>query len=112
MASGQSTVDFILEQIADAGEVSARKMFGEYGLYCDGRVVGLICDDTLFVKPTVAGDAFAPGVERAPPYPGAKPYLMIDADRLEDADWLADLVRRTTAELPLPKPKPKSKVRK
>jgi len=112
VASSQSTVDFVLEQIAGAGEVSARKMFGEYGVYCDGRIVGLICDDTFFVKPTSAGEAFAPGLERGPPYPGAKLYLRIDADRLEDADWLADLVRRTTAELPLPKPKPKSKARK
>ena len=109
MASSQSTVDFVLEQIAGAGEVLARKMFGEYGVYCDGRIVGLICDDTFFVKPTAAGEAFAPALERGPPYPGANLYLMIDADRLEDADWLADLVRRTTAELPLPKPKSKAR---
>jgi|SRR6185312_12564096 len=110
MASSQSTVDFVLEQIAAAGEVSARKMFGEYGVYCDGRIVGLICDDSFFVKPTKAGEAFAPDLEQAPPYPGAKPYIRIDAGRLEDADWLADLVRRTAAELPLPKPrKPKKR---
>ena len=32
MASQQSTVDYILEQIAAAGDVSARKMFGTYSV--------------------------------------------------------------------------------
>jgi DNA transformation protein len=37
MSSQQSTVDFILDQISAAGDVSAKKMFGEYGLYCNGK---------------------------------------------------------------------------
>jgi DNA transformation protein len=41
MASQQSCVDFILEQIAEAGVVSAKKMFGEYGIYCDEKIVAL-----------------------------------------------------------------------
>lgn len=57
MASSQGTVDFIVEQTAAAGTVSARKMFGEYGIYCDGRIVALVCDDRLFVKPTPEGRA-------------------------------------------------------
>lgn len=61
MASQQSTVDFILEQIAAAGSVSAKKMFGEYGIYCDGKMVALVCDDQLFIKPTLAGKAFIGG---------------------------------------------------
>lgn len=39
-------------------------------------------------------------------YPGAKPRLLIDADRWEDQDALSGLVRATAAELPTPKPKP------
>ena len=55
MATRQSTVDYILDQLASAGSISARKMFGQYALYCDGKVVGLVCDDTLYVKITEAG---------------------------------------------------------
>lgn len=105
MASSQRTVDYIIGQIEGAGVVSARKMFGEYGLYCDGRMVALICDDRLFVKPTTTGRAFAGSLPEASPYKGAKPYLLIDCDRWDDADWLTELIRRSTAELPLPKPK-------
>jgi len=105
MASRQSTVDYVLEQITSAGTVSARKMFGEYGIYCDGRMVALICDDLFFVKPTVAGRNFAAGCEEAPPYGSAKPCLLISEDRLEDSEWVSELVRLTTQEIPLPKPK-------
>ena len=105
MATSQRTVDFLLEQIAGAGDVSARKMFGEYGLYCDGRIVALVCNDQLFVKPTEGGRAFIGIPDEAPPYPGAKPSYRIDADRWDDGDWLARLIAVSTAELPLPKPK-------
>lgn len=111
MASSRSTVDYMLEQMAGAGHVTARGMFGEYGVYCDGKVVALICHDQLFVKPTEAGRAFAGAIAEGPAYPGAKPSLMIDADRLEDADWLTELVRVTAAALPAPKPKPARKGR-
>ncbi len=102
MASSQGTVDFLLDQLAAAGEVSARKMFGEYGLYCDGRLVGSICDDQLYLKPTAVGRARVGCVVEASPYPGAKPCLLIPGDRWEDAHWLADIVRATAAALPAP----------
>jgi TfoX/Sxy family transcriptional regulator of competence genes len=65
MASSQGTVDFIVEQIAAVGTVSARKMFGEYGIYCDGRMVALVCDDRLFVKPTPDGRAYLGACDEA-----------------------------------------------
>lgn len=100
MASQQSIVDFILEQAA--GPVSARKMFGEYGLYHDDRMVALVCDDRLFVKPTAAGRAHVGEAAEGAPYPGAKPHLLIAAERWEDGAWLLDLFRLTAAALPAP----------
>ncbi|HHS82096.1 MAG TPA: competence protein TfoX, partial [Devosia sp.] len=43
MASSQEFVDFVVEQMGGAGTISARKMFGEYGVYCDGKLIGLVC---------------------------------------------------------------------
>jgi TfoX/Sxy family transcriptional regulator of competence genes len=105
MASKQSTIDFILEQIANAGAVSAKKMFGEYGVYCDEKIVALVCDDQLFVKPTSAGKAFVGEFEEGSPYPGAKPYLLISGDKWEESEWLTHLIKISAAELPLPKKK-------
>jgi TfoX/Sxy family transcriptional regulator of competence genes len=107
MASRQSTVDFIVEQVADAGIVSAKKMFGEYGLFCDGRMVALICDDQLFVKTTQGGRAYIGEVTEVSPYEGAKPCFLISGDQWEDSDWLSKLIQISTAELPLPKQKSK-----
>ncbi len=105
MSSSQTTVDFIVEQAADAGVVTARKMFGEYGIYCGGKLVALVCDDQLFVKPTSASRAFVGDVVEASPYPGAKSSLLVSAMKWDDAEWLSELIRITAAELPVPRPK-------
>ena len=103
MATQQRTIDFIVEQAGGSGAVSARKMFGEYGLYHEGKLVALVCDDQLYVKPTAAGRAYLGGAVEAPPYPGAKPSLLIPGERWDDADWLSGLIRATATDLPTPK---------
>ena len=105
MASQQKTIDYLMEQSAEAGSMTAKKMFGEYALYCDTKVVAFVCDDQLFIKPTEAGRDYLGEVTEAEAYPGSKMYFLIDGDRWDDADWLAGLVRTTAAALPLPKPK-------
>lgn len=107
MGSKQSSVDFILDQIAQAGEVSARKMFGEYGIYCNSKVVALFCDEQLFVKPTESGKAFIGNFSEGFPYPGAKPWLLVSGENWDDAEWLSKLIRITANALPVPKEKKK-----
>jgi TfoX/Sxy family transcriptional regulator of competence genes len=104
MASDLSFAEYVREQLSGAGQVSFKKMFGEYAIYCDGKVVALIADNQLFVKPTVAGRASLGKVTEAPPYPGAKPYFLVDA-LLDDPTALVALIRLTANELPAPKPK-------
>ncbi|MDH3747178.1 MAG: TfoX/Sxy family protein [Gammaproteobacteria bacterium] len=108
MASDPDFVQFVADQIDDRCQVTYRKVFGEYVLYSIGKVVALICDDQLFVKPTNAGRSFIGDVVEAPPYPGAKPSFLIQ-DKIEDGEWLTDLISLTEAELPKPKPKAKKK---
>lgn len=109
MTTQDSTVQYILDQLSGVSGISARKMFGEYGLSCGGKAVGVICYDQLFIKVTPIGQAMADGAEEVPPYRGAKPSLLIDAERWDDADWLANLVRATADALPPPKPKRRKK---
>lgn len=105
MSSKQSTIDFILDQITDTGMVHAKKMFGEYAIYFHEKVVALVCDDQLFLKTTTAGKAFINNYIEGIPYPGAKPYLLISGDLLEESEWLTHLIRLTASELPEPKKK-------
>ena len=108
MSSDLGFVEFVVEQIENAGEISYKKMFGEYALYSDGKIMALVCDDQLFIKPTKAGRAYIKNLVEAPPYPGAKPYFLIDSE-LENSDWISNLIRITVKELPVPKPKSKKK---
>ena len=111
MATSQGTVDYLLEQAASAGDLSARKMFGEYALYCDGKVVALVCDDQLFIKPTGPGRELLDHVTEAPPYPGAKGYFAIPGEDWEDPETLGALIRVTADALPTPPPKKPRKPR-
>jgi DNA transformation protein and related proteins len=106
MATKQSTIDFILDQLASLDNVRARKMFGEYALYCDNKVVGLVCDDTLYIKITEPGKKFVGKYyQEGYAYAGAKISMMFDGDLIEDREWLSELIRITADSLPHPKPK-------
>ena len=106
MSTSQGTIDFLLDQLSGLAGVHARKMFGEYALYCGDKVVALVCDNQLFVKLTPPGKALVgPSYQEGEAYPGAKPSILIGADLIEDDERLCELVRITAAALPPPKPK-------
>ncbi len=110
MSTKQETVDYILDQLASVRGVSARKMFGEYALYNDGKVVGLVCDDTLYIKITEEGKEFVGEYyTEGYAYKGAKTTMVIDGDRIEDREWLSELIEITAMHLPMPKKKTKQK---
>jgi TfoX/Sxy family transcriptional regulator of competence genes len=104
MASDPGFVEFICEQLREVGRVSHRKLFGEYAIYLGNKVIALVCDDQFFLKPTEAGRALLGTPAEAPPYPGAKPYFVID-EFIDDAEFLTTLFRATEGEVPEPKPK-------
>ena len=103
MASNPTFVAYITEQCSGAGDILAKKMFGDYGLYCDGLFFGIISDNGFYVKPTDAGRKVLKLEDPRPPYEGAKPYFYIED--VDDRDYLSLLVRETCKELPPPKPK-------
>ena len=108
MASTKEFVLYLIEQMESAGQVTYKSMFGEYGLYLDTKLFGVVCDNMLYIKPTEAGRVFIGNVTEAPPYPGAKPSFLIE-EKIEDREWISNLVRLTTHELPEPKPKKPNK---
>lgn len=103
MASRPEFVQYVADQLAAAGEITYRKMFGEYGMYCDGKIFALICDDQLFVKITETGKDMAPKLVTASPYEGSKPYFLIED--IDNREFLTEFVVETCKELPMPKPK-------
>ena len=110
MASNPDFVQYITDQCAKAGEITTRKMFGDYAIYCNGKIFGLISDNGFYIKPTEAGRQLLRSEDLRPPYEGAKPYFFIED--IDDHEYLATLVKATCTELPDPKPKQKSKKKK
>jgi hypothetical protein len=108
VATGKDFVEYVLSQTAGGAEVSYRKMFGEYMVYCDGKPAFLVCDGTVFVKRLdEVAELFAlHGVEpeTGEPYAGAKPHYILDIDDRELASGMAALLAKI-----LPPPKPKAK---
>jgi len=45
MASDINFVEFIVDQMGSAGNISQKKMFGEHDVHCDGKVEALISED-------------------------------------------------------------------
>lgn len=97
MASHPDYVAYVVEQLRDAGSVRARKMFGEYGLFCDGTFFGVICDDQLFIKITPQGQMAFPDLPKAPPYEGAKDSFVVED--VDDPTMAAELTRITCEAL-------------
>jgi TfoX/Sxy family transcriptional regulator of competence genes len=111
MATDQDFVDYVTEQVALGDRLTHKKMFGEYALYVDGKVVAFACDNSLFVKPSAAATKLAVELPRRPPYPGAKDYPVAD-ELLDDSDLIRQLILDTAALMPVPKPKKASPSRK
>jgi TfoX/Sxy family transcriptional regulator of competence genes len=105
MATEQRTAELIADLMAPAGEIRTRKMFGEYAVYLDDKVIAFICDDQLFLKPTEQGRDTIGTPDEAPAYPGSKLYFRIPEDTWEDNGWLSRLATITADALPTPKPK-------
>lgn len=103
MSSKTEFVEYVAEQCCGAGEITCKKMFGEYGLYCNGKIFALVCGDQFFVKITDGVKERYPDLPEKPPYDGAKNYFLVED--VDNAEFLTELVTATYNALPEPKPK-------
>ena len=107
MSTSTDTIERIVSCMSFAGDISSRKMFGEFALYLDTKVIAFVCDDRLFMKPVADSEQFLDASHLAPAYPGSKDYYEVPEDRWSDREWLGSFARMTADSLPLPKPKKK-----
>src|SRR5262252_7522614 len=50
MVASDSFADFLREQLAPVGHVTMRRMFGKTGVFCDGLMLAMVRDDTLYFR--------------------------------------------------------------
>lgn len=97
MACNPDFVQYIIDQCSGAGEMAVRKVMGDYCIYCEGTLFGLLCDNNLYIKPTYPGAAVVKDLDMRAPYPGAKEHFFIED--VDDREYLAALVKATVTAL-------------
>jgi TfoX/Sxy family transcriptional regulator of competence genes len=107
MATQTETIEFILEKLRGRARFTARAMFGEYALYADGKVVGLVCDDLLYVKIVPASEALETLCEKDTPYPGARPHYVVEESQISTIHDLAQILSDIANSIPAKKKKAK-----
>lgn len=110
MATREDFMRYVLEQVGLFGRLSYRRMFGEYAIYLDGKVVALLCDNSFFVKQTPAQGDWNK-LPQGHPFPGAKAYWVAD-EWLDAPERLAPLLEATALHVKPPKPRKPRKSRK
>lgn len=105
METSKDVTDTVLDNLVPL-DAWARPMFGSYGLYCDGKFVGIISGGHLHIKRSDAAPYLFEHTEPAPPFPGARDWHRVLPHLLADSEWLKDVISETVAALPVPKPKP------
>ena len=111
MSTDTDFIEYVHEQAGFGGRLTHKRMFGEYALYLDGKVVAFACDNSLLLKPTPEGKALLPRVTPGKPYPEAKDYYVLD-EFLDDTELLQRILQATADALPAPKAKAPRQARK
>ena len=97
-------IEYVRESFSTVGDIVIKAMMGGYLVYLNGKLIGDICDNELFLKRTPASDRLLADSELRYPYEGSK-TLMHVFDRFEDTALVAELLEGMYAELPEKKPK-------
>ncbi|MBQ6407872.1 MAG: TfoX/Sxy family protein [Butyrivibrio sp.] len=103
MASSKEYLDYVVEQLSGADEITYRAMMGEYIIYYRQKVIGGIYDDRFLVKNIKSARDMMPDADLELPYEGAKEMLLVDD--IENKGFLKDLMEAMYEELPAPKKK-------
>lgn len=98
MASSREYLNFVMDQFSGLDSVTYRAMMGEFILYCRGKIFGGIYDDRLLVKPTAAARRLMPNAREELPYPAGRGMLLVE--RVDEKDFLRELVEAMLSELP------------
>ena len=105
MATSNETADFILTKLKHPGRITTKRMFSEFGLYADGKMVAVICDDRFYVKIAPVSAALADQCETGEPYPRAKPHDLVDEGQLSTISNLPAILFDLAEAMPIKKPK-------
>ena len=80
MATTQDYIAYVCERLPECGDVRYRKMFGEYMVYINDKLLLTVCDNTVFVRKLPELAALMADAAVGCPYDGAKEHYILDID--------------------------------
>lgn len=89
MVTSSEYINFVCERIKNFGNARSRKMFGEYVVYLNDKLIFTVCDNTVFVKKMPYIAELMKDAECGCPYDGAKEHYILD---VEDSNLLKELI--------------------
>ena len=96
--------EYVRDSFSESGEIGIRSMMGGYLVYYNGKLIGNICGDELFLKRTPTSDRLLADSELRYPYEESK-TLMHVFDSFDDKALILELLEGMYAELPEKKTK-------
>ena len=91
--------EYVRECFSEAGEIVIKSMMGGYLVYFNGKLIGDVCGDELFLKRTPTSDRLLVDSELRYPYEESK-TLMHVFDSFDDKSLIQELMQGMYAELP------------
>jgi len=82
-------LEYIKEQLSQVGDITYKKMMGEYLIYYKGKYIAAVCDDRLLIKPFDGAEHQLSRLIFEKPYEGAKDMLLVETDT--DTEYYRDL---------------------
>ena len=107
MATTKEFYDYVAEQLQRVGDITTRKMMGEYCVYYKGKIVGGMYDNQLLLKTTESSQKMLPDAEKVYPYEGSKSKMLV-VEEVEDTTRLAEIMAAMYDELPMPRKRKKA----
>lgn len=83
MATTESYINYVCEELNGIGNIRYKKMFGEYMVYLNDKPVMIVCENTSFVKKLDIIKEEMKNAETGFPYEGAKEHYILDIDNIE-----------------------------
>ncbi len=95
--------EYVREAFSEAGGIVIKPMMGGYLVYFNGKLIGDICGNEVFLKRTPTSDRLLADSELRYPYEGSKTPMPV-FDRFEDTALVLELLDGMYTELPEKKP--------
>lgn len=103
MATSREYALFVENLFRGVDGFSMKRMFGEYGIYLQGRVLGFLCDEQILLQDTPTARKLLPDAERKELFPGSKLFIIFSDEG--NHHLLQSVAQAMWVELPVPKPR-------